>query len=79
VAKDKALLRKLRITHVLNTAMGDALGRVKTNEHFYKSTGIKFYGIDVNDSDNEKINEYFAETSDFIDKALSSGGKVCLV
>ena len=68
-------LKKIGITHVLNTADGDAPGMVDTGFRFYKDSGIHYQGFTLSDMPTTNISVYFKAGADFIDKALSSGGE----
>lgn len=76
-------LRSQGISHILNGASGCASclmkqncgGCVLTKSSFYDSEGITFAGIQANDERRFPIFRYFHESSEFIDKALESGGK----
>ena len=71
-------LRSIGVTHVLNTAWGKdrSFGLINTSHHFYHSAGIRFHGIEAIDVPSFSLKRFFRETSDFIDEALRSGGKV---
>ncbi|XP_053209118.1 dual specificity protein phosphatase 3-like [Panonychus citri] len=73
-----SLLRRTGITHVLNAACGKSksLNLVNTNESFYRDSGIKFMGIEALDMSTFLLLNHFHEAADFIDSALTSGGKV---
>ncbi|XP_029841544.2 dual specificity protein phosphatase 3 isoform X1 [Ixodes scapularis] len=72
------LLRRLGVTHVLNAAMGrDRMYcLINTSPSFYKSSGIEFHGVEALDLSSFKLDRFFQESADFIDKAIASGGKV---
>lgn len=73
-----SLLRRMGITHVLNAAQGKNrdLCLVNTSEEFYHDTGISYFGIEAFDTISFRLNLYFQEAADFIEDAISSGGKV---
>ncbi|XP_069681450.1 dual specificity protein phosphatase 3 [Periplaneta americana] len=75
-AEDKAYLKKIGITHVLNTAEGNRFGMVNTNKVYYRDTNIKYLGIQLIDLPMTNISVHFQETADFIEDAVKSGGKV---
>ncbi|EEB12415.1 dual specificity protein phosphatase, putative [Pediculus humanus corporis] len=75
-AKNKDFLKKLGITHVLNTAEGKAFSMVNTNGYFYKDVGIKYMGFQLLDHPSVKISEYFHVAADFIQNAINSNGIV---
>ena len=68
IARDKALLKAKGITHVVNCA-GNVCGNYHPEEFRYLSYFLK-------DSNTESIECIFYETTQFIDAALESGGKV---
>ncbi|XP_067127991.1 dual specificity protein phosphatase 3-like [Centruroides vittatus] len=73
-----SLLRRLGITHVLNAAQGKNrdLCLVNTSEEFYRDSGINYFGIEAFDTISFRLNVYFQDAANFIENALSSGGKV---
>ncbi len=74
--KNLDMLKRLGFTHVVNTAMGpDDFWHCNMTAEFYKPANIQFLGIKVTDTMNCQICDYFEETSEFIDKALNSGGE----
>jgi len=75
-AKNTFYLKKIGVTHVLNTAEGNRTGLVDTNQNFYKPFGIKYKGLKLLDVAQTNISMYFTEVAEFIDEALKSGGKV---
>jgi len=75
-AKNAFYLKKIGVTHVLNTAEGKRSGLVDTNENFYYPYGIKYKGLKLLDVAQTNIAVHFAEVAQYIDEALSSGGKV---
>ncbi|XP_064611978.1 dual specificity protein phosphatase 3-like [Liolophura sinensis] len=76
VAKDKALLQQLEVTHVLNAAQGVKFNQIPTSQDFYEDVSIQYLGIPAMDISTYKMSKHFEEAAEFIDKALSSGGKV---
>ena len=77
-AKNAFYLKKVGVTHVLNTAEGTRMGMVDTNQNFYRPFGIKYKGFKLLDVAQTNIAMYFAEVADYIDEALKSGGKLFL-
>lgn len=73
-AKSKDYLKKVGITHVLNTAQGTKFAAVNTDEEFYKKDGIKYMGMKLLDVPSANIAQFFDSGAQFIDDALSSGG-----
>lgn len=77
-AKNKKYLQMLGITHLLNAAEGRRFGFVNTDEKYYADTMIKYLGIPVADLPTVDISKYFYTVANFIDEALSVGGKTWL-
>ncbi|XP_063241512.1 dual specificity protein phosphatase 3 [Bacillus rossius redtenbacheri] len=75
-AKDREYLKRLGVTHVLNTAEGNRFGMVNTSRDYYRGTNIKYLGIHLMDLPMTNIGAHFAETAEFIDEAIRNGGKV---
>ncbi|XP_049788118.1 dual specificity protein phosphatase 3 [Schistocerca nitens] len=75
-AKNKQYLRKIGVTHVLNTAEGNRFGMVNTSRDYYRDSGIKYMGLQLQDLPVTNIALYFEEAADFIEEAIKSGGKV---
>jgi len=65
-------LRGVGVTHVLNTAEH----HVNVNPAKYSCDNIKYYGFHVDDLPSANISRYFHRTTDFIDKAVKSGGVI---
>jgi len=74
IAMNRTELKKLGITHVLNSAKGAKFSQINTNQAFYNSCGIKFMGVDLLDVETCKIEAYFASATQFMDKALRDIG-----
>nr|CAD7398057.1 unnamed protein product [Timema cristinae] len=75
-AQNKQYLKRLGVTHVLNTAEGNRFGMVNTNEGYYRDSGIKYMGVHLLDLPMTNIGAHFNETADFIEEAVKSGGNV---
>lgn len=75
-AKNTFYLKKIGVTHVLNTAEGTRVGLVDTNQNFYRPFNIKYKGLKLLDVAQTNIAMYFYEVAEYIDEALKSGGKV---
>ncbi|XP_056157436.1 serine/threonine/tyrosine-interacting-like protein 2 [Lampris incognitus] len=74
VAVNKARLKRMGITHVLNTAHGTG---VYTGEAFYTGMNIQYMGIEVDDFTDVDISPHFRTTAEFLDEALlTHKGKV---
>lgn len=74
-ARNKSYLRRIGITHVVNTAEGNRFGMVNTDAHFYRDSGIRYLGFPLLDLPSSNIREYFHAAADFIDDGIKSGGK----
>ena len=68
-------MKKIGVTHVLNSAEGSVAGAVDTNQEYYKPFGIKYKGLKLVDVPQTNISMYFNEVVDFMDEALKCGGK----
>lgn len=75
-AKNKLYLKKLGITHVVNTAEGKLFGMVDTDQDFYRNTNIRYLGFSLMDLPVTNISAHFDEVAEFIHSAVTSGGKV---
>ncbi|XP_033336393.2 dual specificity protein phosphatase 3 isoform X1 [Megalopta genalis] len=81
-AKNKKYLEMLGITHLLNCAEGNRFGFVNTGANYYKDITIKYIGLPLADLFTTDISKYFYTAADFIDEAISTGGKAfvhCMV
>lgn len=67
VAVNKARLKRMGITHILNTAHGTG---VYTSESFYSGMNIQYMGIEVDDFAEADISVHFRPTAEFLDEAL---------
>ncbi|XP_054636754.1 serine/threonine/tyrosine-interacting-like protein 2 [Dunckerocampus dactyliophorus] len=77
VAVNKARLKRMGITHILNAAHGTG---VYTGEAFYAGMGVHYMGIEVDDFPDADISPHFRPTAEFFDEALlSHKGKVLVV
>ncbi|XP_076021958.1 serine/threonine/tyrosine-interacting-like protein 2 [Genypterus blacodes] len=77
VAVNKARLKRMGITHILNTAHGTG---VYTGESFYASMNIPYMGIEVDDFPDADIATHFRSTAEFLDDALlTHKGKVLVI
>ncbi|RZF44868.1 hypothetical protein LSTR_LSTR004493 [Laodelphax striatellus] len=75
-AKNKPYLKRIGITHVLNTAEGKLPGQVDTDADYYKYSHIHYLGLPLSDLPVTNISKYFNVAADFIRDAIASGGKV---
>lgn len=67
VAVNKARLKRMGITHILNTAHGTG---VYTGESFYAGMNLQYMGIEVDDFPDADISVHFRPTAEFLDEAL---------
>ncbi|XP_054008331.1 dual specificity protein phosphatase 3 isoform X1 [Hylaeus anthracinus] len=74
-AKNKNYLKMLGITHLLNSAEGNRFGFVNTDKSYYQDTTIRYLGLPLADLFTTDISKYFYTAADFIDEAVSTGGK----
>ncbi|KAM4597577.1 serine/threonine/tyrosine-interacting-like protein 2 [Polymixia lowei] len=74
VAVNKARLKRMGITHILNAAHGTG---VYTGQTFYAGMNIQYMGIEVDDFSEADISPHFRTTAEFLDDALlTHKGKV---
>ncbi|KAL3841906.1 hypothetical protein ACJMK2_019995 [Sinanodonta woodiana] len=76
VALDRIGLRNLGITHILNCALGKDDYHVNSNHVMYRPVNIKFMGIEADDMCTFNLTPWFKKAADFIEEAVSGGGKV---
>ncbi|KAM3585591.1 uncharacterized protein V6R79_022000 [Siganus canaliculatus] len=77
VAVNKARLKRMGITHILNAAHGTG---VYTGDAFYSGMNIQYMGIEVDDFPYVDISPHFRPTAEFLDEALlTHKGKVLVV
>ncbi|XP_028255499.1 inactive dual specificity phosphatase 27-like [Parambassis ranga] len=77
VAVNKARLKRMGITHILNTAHGTG---VYTSQAFYAGMNIQYLGIELDDFPDADIAAHFRATAEFLDEALlTHKGKVLVV
>lgn len=67
MAVNKARLKRMGITHILNTAHGTG---VYTGESFYSGMNIHYMGIELDDFPDVDISAHFRPTAEFLDEAL---------
>ncbi|XP_069944651.1 dual specificity protein phosphatase 3-like isoform X2 [Cherax quadricarinatus] len=76
-AMNEQYLLRHGITHIVNAANNSAgPAPVKTGSTYYKDPSITYIGLDLIDLPFINISMHFEKASEFIDNALSSGGKV---
>ena len=77
VTKDKEYLKRIGITHVVNTIQRRSYDTMDREAGYYANVGIQYKGISCLDDHPDVIfNDYIHDTSNYIDEALNNGGKV---
>ncbi|KAL5006718.1 hypothetical protein ScPMuIL_015524 [Solemya velum] len=76
IARDRVELKRLGMTHILNSALGKDNFHVNTNHVMYRKVGMEFLGLESDDMRFFQLHPFFNKAADFIEKCLSSGGKV---
>ncbi|XP_059215437.1 dual specificity protein phosphatase 13-like [Centropristis striata] len=74
VARDKAKLSSLGVTHVLNAAAGRY--RINTGLQFYNDLGVEYHGVEAADHPEFNLRPFFNPAAQFIDTALKRNEKV---
>ncbi|NXI35878.1 DS13B phosphatase, partial [Galbula dea] len=75
VARDKAQLSQMGISHVVDAAAGRF--HIDTGPKFYKDLTVDYYGVEAEDNPNFDLSIYFYPVAQYIKAALSSPrGKV---
>ncbi|NXS02539.1 DS13B phosphatase, partial [Oxylabes madagascariensis] len=75
VARDKAQLSRMGISHVVNAAAGRF--RINTGPKFYNDLPVDYYGVEAEDNPNFDLSIYFYPVAHYIRAALNSPrGKV---
>lgn len=64
---NKARLKRLGITHILNAAHGTG---VYTGPEFYTGLEIQYLGVEVDDFPEVDISQHFRKAAEFLDEAL---------
>ncbi|KAM9687425.1 serine/threonine/tyrosine-interacting-like protein 2 [Trichechus inunguis] len=67
MAVNKARLKRLGITHILNAAHGTG---VYTGPEFYTGLEIQYLGVEVDDFPEVDISQHFRKAAEFLDEAL---------
>ncbi|KPP73737.1 hypothetical protein Z043_107153, partial [Scleropages formosus] len=73
MARDKAVLSNLGITHIVNAA--DGPHRIRTGASFYRDMSIKYCGVEAADHPDFDLSPFFYPTVEFIQTALCQKGK----
>ena len=68
-------LKKIGVTHVLNTAER----HVPVNPAKYPLHGISYFGFHVDDHPMSNISRFFGRTTDFIEEGLMRGNGLVVV
>lgn len=68
-------MKKIGITHVVNCAKGTRPGQIDTDASFFKDVAIQYLGLQAKDILTYDISKHFEKAANFIDQALSKGGK----
>ncbi|KAM9380028.1 dual specificity protein phosphatase 13B-like [Phaethornis superciliosus] len=75
IARDKAQLSQMGISHVVNAAAGRF--RIDTGTKFYQDLPVDYYGVEAEDNPNFDLSTYFYPVARYIKAALNSPrGKV---
>ncbi|XP_009275919.1 PREDICTED: dual specificity protein phosphatase 13 isoform X2 [Aptenodytes forsteri] len=75
IARDKAQLSRMGISHVVNAAAGRF--HIDTGPKFYKDLPVDYYGVEAEDNPNFDLSIYFYPVAQYIKAALNSPrGKV---
>lgn len=81
MARDKATLHSLGITHIVNAAHGPsnpAAGYsfyVNTGPRFYRDMSVDYYGVEADDATDFILSPFFYPTARYIRAALATGGE----
>lgn len=70
IARDKAQLSRMGISHVVNAAAGRF--HIDTGPKFYKDLPVDYYGVEAEDSPNFDLSIYFYPVARYIRAALNS-------
>lgn len=70
VARDKAQLSRVGISHVVNAAAGRF--HINTGPKFYKDLPVDYYGVEAEDNPNFDLSIYFYPVAQYIRAALNS-------
>ncbi|KAM9848063.1 dual specificity protein phosphatase 13B-like [Aulostomus maculatus] len=74
VARDKATLSSLGITHIVNAAAGRH--RINTGQQFYSNLDLEYYGVEAADHPEFDLKPFFNPAAQFIHSALERKGQV---
>ncbi|XP_064286539.1 dual specificity protein phosphatase 13B isoform X1 [Passer domesticus] len=76
VARDKAQLSRMGISHVVNAAAGRF--RINTGPKFYSDLPVDYYGVEAEDNPNFDLSIHFYPVAQYIREALNSPRDACL-
>ncbi|XP_041646024.1 dual specificity protein phosphatase 13-like isoform X2 [Cheilinus undulatus] len=74
VARDKATLSSLGVTHIVNAAAGRH--RINTGPQYYSGLEVEYLGVEAADHPQFDLQPFFNSSAQFIDSALKKNGKV---
>lgn len=77
-AKDRSMLRRLGITHILNAAEG-TWNNVDTGPDYYQGMDIVYYGVVAEDVPTFDLSQYFFSAAKFIHETLGNPQNKLLV
>ncbi|KTG46117.1 hypothetical protein cypCar_00036290, partial [Cyprinus carpio] len=80
-AKDRAKLKEMGITHILNATASeeDLHGKISSREEYYRGMNITYYNVPAVDEVWFDISEYLFPAAEFIHKAISNPENKVLV
>ncbi|XP_041331302.1 dual specificity protein phosphatase 13-like isoform X2 [Pyrgilauda ruficollis] len=70
VARDKAQLSRMGISHIVNAAAGRF--RINTGPKFYSDLPVDYYGVEAEDNPNFDLSIHFYPVAQYIREALNS-------
>lgn len=73
MARDKAALSSLGVTHILNAAAGRR--RIDTGLQFYTDLQVEYLGVEAADHPEFNLQPFFSSAAQFIDSALKKKGQ----
>uniref|UniRef100_A0A673B3S1 Dual specificity protein phosphatase n=1 Tax=Sphaeramia orbicularis TaxID=375764 RepID=A0A673B3S1_9TELE len=74
MARDKATLSSLGVTHIVNAAAGRH--RIHTGPQFYNDLEVEYLAVEAADHPEFNLRPYFSSSANFIENALNNNGKV---
>lgn len=73
MARDKATLSSLGVTHIVNGAAGRH--RINTGQQFYSDLEVEYHGVEAADHPEFNLRPFFSAAVQFIDSALKNNGQ----